>query len=90
MTQFIAIMPVLRVTDLQRSIEWYAEVLGFHVKGQNIDDGGNEYCFVTAGDTEVLLSTGLHLGGRQRSPAHFISESKVSMLYSPSCRAKLN
>lgn len=63
MTRFLAIMPALRVTDLQRSIDWYTGVLGFDADGRSADDGGGEYCFVRAGGAEVLLSTGSHLGG---------------------------
>ena len=29
MSQFVAIVPVLRVTDVERSIVWYREILGF-------------------------------------------------------------
>jgi uncharacterized glyoxalase superfamily protein PhnB len=63
MTRFIAIMPVLKVTDLSRSIAWYVDVLGFSAQGRSTDDGGGEHCFVQAGETEILLSTGSHLGG---------------------------
>jgi catechol 2,3-dioxygenase-like lactoylglutathione lyase family enzyme len=56
-------MPVLRVSDLQRSIDWYVGVLGFHASDRSTDDGDGEYCFIRAGETEVLLSTGSHLGG---------------------------
>jgi catechol 2,3-dioxygenase-like lactoylglutathione lyase family enzyme len=63
MTQFRSIMPVLKVADLQRSIDWYARVLGFHPHGRSPGDGGGEHCFVGEGDTEMLLSTGSHLGG---------------------------
>ncbi len=63
MTQFLAIMPVLRVADLQRSIDWYTGVLGFASQGRSVGDGDGENCFVRAGDVELLLSTGSHLGG---------------------------
>jgi uncharacterized glyoxalase superfamily protein PhnB len=56
-------MPTLRVADLQRSIDWYTEILGFDAQGRADDDGGGEYCFVRAGSVEVLLSTGSYLGG---------------------------
>ena len=62
MTTFRAIMPVLKVGDLQRSIRWYTEVLGF-VASEIQDGDAGENCFVSAGDAEVLLSTGSHLGG---------------------------
>jgi uncharacterized glyoxalase superfamily protein PhnB len=63
MTQFLAIMPVLKVADLQRSLDWYAGALGFHAEGRGAGDGPEEHCFLRAGDTELLLSTGSHLGG---------------------------
>ncbi len=62
-TKFISIMPVLRVTDIRRSVNWYAKVLGFQPQGIFTGDGDGENCFVCAGDVEILLSTGSHLGG---------------------------
>ena len=29
MTRFNKIMPVLRVADLQKAVDWYAHILGF-------------------------------------------------------------
>src|SRR5262249_1120482 len=55
-------MPVLKVADLEQSIDWYTNVLGFDADGRSTDDGGGEYCFMRAGNVEVLLSTGSHLG----------------------------
>ena len=63
MAQFLAIMPVLKVSDLRRSIDWYSEVLGFQPQAVAAGDGGGEYCFVREGDIELLLSTRPHLGG---------------------------
>jgi catechol 2,3-dioxygenase-like lactoylglutathione lyase family enzyme len=62
-TQFLDIMPVLRVADLRRSIDWYVEVLGFRPHGRSPDDGDGEHGFIQAGEAELLLSTGSHLGG---------------------------
>jgi catechol 2,3-dioxygenase-like lactoylglutathione lyase family enzyme len=62
-TQILAIMPVLKVTDLQRSIDWYTGVLGFGALGRSAEDGGGEHCFIRADSTELLLTTGSHLGG---------------------------
>jgi catechol 2,3-dioxygenase-like lactoylglutathione lyase family enzyme len=62
-TRFLAIMPVLRVADLQRSIEWYVGVLGLHLDRRWSSDEDGENCFIRAGDLELLLSTGAHLGG---------------------------
>ncbi len=63
MTRILAIMPVLKVTDLGRSIAWYTSVLGFQAEGRSAQDGGGENCFLRAGETELLLTTGAHLGG---------------------------
>ncbi len=63
MTRILSIMPVLRVADLQRSIDWYVGVLRFHAGDRLTNDGGGENCFLQAGDVELLLSTGSHLGG---------------------------
>jgi catechol 2,3-dioxygenase-like lactoylglutathione lyase family enzyme len=63
MTSFFAIMPVLKVTDLDRSIAWYRRVLGFRPEGRSAGDGDGENVFLHAGVTELLLTTGSHLGG---------------------------
>jgi catechol 2,3-dioxygenase-like lactoylglutathione lyase family enzyme len=63
MTQFLAIMPVLKVADLERSVNWYVGALGFAASGRDSDESGAEHCFVGAGDAALLLSTGSHLGG---------------------------
>jgi uncharacterized glyoxalase superfamily protein PhnB len=63
MTKILAIMPVLKVADLERSIDWYTGVLGFQLTRRFPMDGGGENCFIQADSTELLLSTGSHLGG---------------------------
>jgi catechol 2,3-dioxygenase-like lactoylglutathione lyase family enzyme len=60
---FNKIMPVLRVADLQRAVDWYIHKLGFEVSWRLADEGDGETCLILAGDTSVLLSTGSHLGG---------------------------
>ena len=57
------IMPVLRVTNLDASIEFYTRVLGFHLVWRNPGDDGGENCMLSWGAAELMLSTGLHLGG---------------------------
>lgn len=66
MTKILAIMPVLKVADLRRSVDWYRAILGFEAGEVLTGDGGGEHCFLRAGEAELLLSTGSHLGG---SPA---------------------
>jgi catechol 2,3-dioxygenase-like lactoylglutathione lyase family enzyme len=61
--RFLKLMPVLRVADLQRAIDWYTQVLGFRVVWRSPGDGGGEDCMLQAGAIDLLLSTGAHLGG---------------------------
>jgi catechol 2,3-dioxygenase-like lactoylglutathione lyase family enzyme len=61
MPVFRGIMPVLRVTDLDRAVEWYTRVLGLEVAWRSPNDGGGENCMLHLGDVSVLLSTGSHL-----------------------------
>jgi catechol 2,3-dioxygenase-like lactoylglutathione lyase family enzyme len=62
MAEFLNIVPVLKVSDMQKSIAFYTGVLGFTVCWQAAHDGGGENCMLAAGATSLLLSTGSHLG----------------------------
>jgi catechol 2,3-dioxygenase-like lactoylglutathione lyase family enzyme len=64
MTEFMKIVPVLKVSDLEKSVGFYAGVLGFTVVWRAANDGGGENCMLQAGAAELLLSTGSHLGDR--------------------------
>ena len=64
MAEFQKVVPVLKVSDMQKSIEFYTGVLGFTVPWRAANDGGGENCMVQAGAADLLLSTGPHLGGR--------------------------
>ena len=62
MVDFKTIVPVLKVADLDRAVDFYKSVLGFSVCWQAANEGGGENCMLEAGSTNVLLSTGSHLG----------------------------
>jgi catechol 2,3-dioxygenase-like lactoylglutathione lyase family enzyme len=64
MAEFQKVVPVLKVSDMQKSIEFYTGVLGFTVAWGAANDGGGENCMLQAGAAELLLSTGSHLGDR--------------------------
>lgn len=64
MADFKRIVPVLKVSDMQKSVAFYAGVLGFSVAWRAANDGGGENCMLQAGTTDLLLSTGSHLGGK--------------------------
>ena len=63
MVEFQKVVPVLRVSDMQKSVDFYTGVLGFSVVWRAANDGGGENCMLQAGATALLLSTGTHLGG---------------------------
>jgi uncharacterized glyoxalase superfamily protein PhnB len=63
MTQFNSIMPVLKVTDMSKAIDWYTDVLGFTLCWRAPGDGDGENCMLQAGTCGLMLSTGSHLGG---------------------------
>jgi uncharacterized glyoxalase superfamily protein PhnB len=64
MSDFKRLVPVLKVANLERAVDFYTGVLGFTVIWRAANDGGGEICMLHAGSTDVLLSTGSHLGDR--------------------------
>ena len=64
MTNFKKIVPVLKVSDMQKSVDFYTGVLGFTVAWRAANDGGGENCMLQAGAANLLLSTGSHLGDK--------------------------
>jgi uncharacterized protein YjbI with pentapeptide repeats len=60
---FTGLVPVLRVTELQRSIDWYTSVVGMQLLWRKPQDGGGETCMLREGPVTLMLSTGSHLGG---------------------------
>jgi catechol 2,3-dioxygenase-like lactoylglutathione lyase family enzyme len=62
MFQFKKIVPVLKVSDMQKSVAFYTGILGFTVAWRATNDGGGENCMLQAGAANLLLSTGSHLG----------------------------
>jgi len=56
-------MPVLRVSDMQRAIDWYTHLLGFEVHSHFVF-GGVESCVLQIGATRLRLFTGSHAGGK--------------------------
>jgi uncharacterized glyoxalase superfamily protein PhnB len=61
---FKQVVPVLKVLDMQRAVDFYMGVLGFAVAWRAGNNGGGENCMLHAGATAVLLSTGSHLGDK--------------------------
>ena len=66
MPDFRRFVPVLKVKDLDRSVAYYTEVLGFRVVKRAYDLEGNaagDYAILGAGDVNLLLAKGAYLGG---------------------------
>ena len=62
MVELMSVLPVLRVTDLDQSVEFYGQVLGFEVVWRAPIDAGGENCLVRSGGVDLLLSTAADLG----------------------------
>ncbi len=54
MTQFVSIVPVLRVSDLPRSVAWYRDNLGFTAETEELD-AAREHCVMRRDATELML-----------------------------------
>jgi catechol 2,3-dioxygenase-like lactoylglutathione lyase family enzyme len=64
MAGFKRIVPVLKVSDMQKSVDLYTGVIGFSVAWRAANDGGGENRMLQADATALLLSTGSHLGDK--------------------------
>jgi uncharacterized glyoxalase superfamily protein PhnB len=64
MAEFKKIVPVLKVSDMQKSVAFYSDVLGFTIIWRAANDGGGENCMLQAGAADLLLSTGAQLGDK--------------------------
>jgi catechol 2,3-dioxygenase-like lactoylglutathione lyase family enzyme len=53
---FRSVTPVLRVTDLDRSLDYYSRVLGFNQDWK--DDDGNSFASVSRGHCHLFLTAG--------------------------------
>lgn len=60
---FKGIMPVLHVTDIDLSIHFYRDLLGFQLVWREANDGEGENCMLESSGLTLMLSTGDHLGG---------------------------
>jgi catechol 2,3-dioxygenase-like lactoylglutathione lyase family enzyme len=63
MARFERFVPVLKVRDLQESIDYYTRHFGFALRWRADNDGGGENCLMELDSLALLFSTGSHLGG---------------------------
>src|SRR5262249_35465029 len=64
MADFKKIVPVLKVSDMQKSVDFYTGVLGFSVAWRAANDGGGENRMLQAGAAHPPLSTRTPLGDK--------------------------
>jgi uncharacterized glyoxalase superfamily protein PhnB len=82
MPRFNSFLPVLRVTDLQQSIDYYTSNFAFELCWRSANDGGGENAMLQRDAVCLLLSTGSHLGETPCfSGALYIDVDDVDALY---------
>lgn len=61
-----SVVAVLKVTDLQKAVDFYSSILGFSVawRAAAANYGRGENVTLVGGATKFLLSTGAHLGDK--------------------------
>lgn len=74
-----AIEPMLCVTDMRRSIEWYTSV-GFTLQGTNEHDGILDWAALKLGNI-LLMLTPAPIGGAKRDVSFWIRTSDVEPVY---------
>ncbi len=77
-----SVMPVLRVSDLDKALHFYRGLLGFGLVWRADNDGDGENCMLESGDVALMLSTGSHLGDTPRlTGTLYFNMMGVSELY---------
>src|SRR6516164_6170627 len=89
MAEFKNVVPVLKVADLDRAVDFYTNVLGFSVAWRAGNDGGGENAMLQAGATSLLLSTGSHLGDKPQFTGTLYFNMKGVDGFFESIRAKV-
>jgi len=49
------VVPFFRVSDMQQSVRFYSDALGFSMKHQWIVDGKLRWCWLTLGEASIML-----------------------------------
>ena len=81
-TQFKRVIPVLKVRDLEETIDFYIRHFGFSLCWRAANDGSGENGMVQLGDISILFSTGAHLGSEpQFSGSIYIDMVGVEEFY---------
>jgi uncharacterized glyoxalase superfamily protein PhnB len=82
MYQLKKFVPVLLVRNMDESIEFYVNRLGFRILWRSAGDGGGENSMLEAGSMNLMLSTEAHLGEEPRfSGTLYVDMQGVDALY---------
>lgn len=82
MIQLKKVNPVLRVVNIQDTIEFYRRHFGFELCWQAPNDGGGDNAMMKSGAISFLFSTGSHLGDKPGfSGTFYIEMEGVDELY---------
>ena len=63
-----AVVPLLMVTDMARSLAFYVDGLGFKIENHWMPDGRLRWCWMTLGDAALMLQEATE-SGRQKMAA---------------------
>lgn len=83
---FIDLVPLLMCADVQASIRFYTDILGFAVTGRDDDVGASGFAALANGRARVMLASGTHVptaqkvdGGYPQSNYYFYVEDAEAL-----------
>jgi uncharacterized glyoxalase superfamily protein PhnB len=89
MPDFRKFVPVLKVKDLDLTIAYYVDVLGFEmIKRCHDEAGAGDYAMMGAGEVHLMLTKGAYLGGEPRFTGTLYIEVKGIDSYYESIKHK--
>ena len=80
---FLDLVPLLMCADVQASIPFYTDVLGFEVTGRDDDVGATGFAALANGRARVMLASGTYVPGRRRWTAATRSRATTSTSRTP-------
>lgn len=73
------VVPFLRVTDMERSLRFYLDGLGFTMKLRWIDGGKLRWCWLDLGGASLMLQEGAGTTGGEGATLCFICEDALAL-----------
>jgi uncharacterized glyoxalase superfamily protein PhnB len=75
--RFVSLEPMLQTEEMQRTIGWYASVLGFVVSASM----GDEWCRLTRDGVSLMFMSNDHLGKPQATATQYFQVDDVMALW---------